>query len=94
MALVADRSPTARLAGCTRHPRLVPAPGNHTGTLPLDARRATDCLDLCGTPLDAILHRRGWRSRDSLVVRWLGAFEEWFGGSVETGTTYPSVSLE
>ncbi|ACM05750.1 hypothetical protein trd_1651 [Thermomicrobium roseum DSM 5159] len=40
------------------------------------------------------MHRRGWRSRDSLVVRWLGAFEEWFGGSVETGTTYPSVSLE
>ncbi|MBO9386633.1 MAG: hypothetical protein J7453_09370 [Thermomicrobium sp.] len=49
---------------------------------------------LFGTPLDAILHRRGWRSGDSLVVRWLGAFEEWFGGSVETGTTYPSVSLE
>ena len=61
---------------------------------PSDTRRATDCLDLCGTPLDAILHRRGWRSRDSLVVRWHGAFEEWFGGSVETGTTYPSVSVE
>lgn len=34
MALVADRSPTAQLAGCTRHPRLVPAPGNYSGTLP------------------------------------------------------------
>jgi len=68
--------------------------GTTPARFPSDARRATDCLDLCGTPLDAILHRRGWRSRDSLVVRWLGAFEEWFGGNVETGTTYPSVSLE
>jgi len=68
--------------------------GTTPARFPSDARRATDSLDLCGTTLDAILHRRGWRSRDSPVVRWLGAFEEWFGGSVETGTTYPSVSVE